>query len=85
MCIFYAQSGFIAIVLPDKLAAIRYIQAWACILQIGKNNNPVVFTECGIHAREWISPAVCLKIITSVRNAIVVFSSISSRSCLNVD
>lgn len=26
-------------------------------------NNPIIFIDCGIHAREWISPAMCLYII----------------------
>ena len=27
----------------------------------------VIWMDCGIHAREWISPAVCLHIINDVR------------------
>ncbi|KAK8762107.1 hypothetical protein V5799_026625 [Amblyomma americanum] len=28
-----------------------------------KDNLPIVFFECGIHAREWIAPAICLYFI----------------------
>ena len=25
-----------------------------------KSNKPAIFMDCGIHAREWVSPAFCL-------------------------
>ena len=27
---------------------------------LGKTNKPAIFMDCGIHAREWVSPAFCL-------------------------
>lgn len=39
------------------------------LLQIGKSHpceKPKMFIDCGMHAREWISSAVCLYIITQV-------------------
>ena len=39
--------------------------------KIQKSNKPAIFMDCGIHAREWISPAFCLyalgKIILNLR------------------
>lgn len=37
------------------------------VIKIGAGDNkPGMFFECGIHAREWISPAVCINIINKV-------------------
>lgn len=35
------------------------------LVKIGQRtvDRPVIFIECGIHAREWIAPATCLYII----------------------
>merc|ERR1711990_138245 len=42
-------------------------------LHIGDNNNDSekkkIFMECGIHAREWVSPATCRYFINEVLNA----------------
>jgi len=32
-------------------------------ISIGDDKDPVLFFDCGIHAREWISPATCLFLI----------------------
>jgi len=29
------------------------------LITIGKKKDPIIWFDCGIHAREWISPAVC--------------------------
>ena len=34
---------------------------WA--VTIGKKNRPKIVIDCGVHAREWISPAFCLWLI----------------------
>lgn len=35
------------------------------VIKIGQGgaDRPIIFIECGIHAREWIAPATCLYII----------------------
>jgi len=33
------------------------------LVTIGDRSKPVIFFDCGIHAREWISPATCLYLI----------------------
>jgi len=33
------------------------------LVTIGNKKAPVIFFDCGIHAREWISPAACLFLI----------------------
>ena len=38
--------------------------------QIGKKSSsskPSIFLDCGIHAREWISPAFCQLFVKEVR------------------
>lgn len=38
------------------------------MLTIGTStNNPLVIIDCGIHAREWITPAVCQCYVDHVR------------------
>merc|ERR1719234_2118235 len=32
----------------------------------GDDTRPVVWTDCGIHAREWVSPAVCQYIMDMI-------------------
>ena len=36
------------------------------ISSAGMSNKPVIFFDCGIHAREWIAPATCLWIINQL-------------------
>jgi len=39
------------------------------VIKIGAGTNkPGMFFECGIHAREWISPAVCINMINKLAN-----------------
>lgn len=40
--------------------------------QLGKKSSgtkPAIFMDCGIHAREWISPAFCQWFVKEVRKA----------------
>ena len=37
------------------------------------SSKPIMFYECGIHAREWISPATCMWIMNEV-NLIIIIS-----------
>lgn len=39
--------------------------------QLGKKssvNKPAIFMDCGIHAREWISPAFCQWFVKEVKS-----------------
>ena len=38
------------------------------VLVINTGNNPAkrIWIDCGIHAREWISPATCINLIDKV-------------------
>ena len=45
-------------------------------------NKPVFFIECGIHAREWISPATCMYMIDQVRHASFQVCSVFVRASL---
>ena len=40
------------------------------VLVINSGNNPAnrIWIDCGIHAREWISPATCINLIDKVTN-----------------
>lgn len=38
------------------------------LVTIGDPEAPILFFDCGIHAREWISPAVCLQMIENLVN-----------------
>lgn len=50
------QTGFRTSVLVFKPTFV--------VLQITAGaNKPIIFVECGIHAREWIAPATCLYFI----------------------
>jgi murein tripeptide amidase MpaA len=56
----------------------------------GGSGKKTVFIECGIHAREWISPALCLWIINSLltdssNNALLDKFEISLVPTLNAD
>ena len=31
-----------------------------------QTNKPLVFMNCGIHAREWVSPATCMYVVDQV-------------------
>ncbi len=37
-------------------------------------NKPIMFYECGIHAREWISPATCLWVMNEVGRLLLSFT-----------
>jgi len=42
-------------------------------ISIGDDKDPVMFFDCGIHAREWISPATCLYLIQKLAHVFEVF------------
>merc|ERR1711974_225829 len=44
-------------------------------ISIGDDKDPVMFFDCGIHAREWISPAVCLYLIQKIAYVFEVFKN----------
>lgn len=39
-------------------------------LNTGSDKKRAVWFDCGIHAREWISPATCIYLINRVRNLV---------------
>merc|ERR1719153_159074 len=39
------------------------------LVTIGNKNDPILFFDCGIHAREWISRATCLYLIQQLTKA----------------
>jgi predicted deacylase len=45
------------------------------VIKINTGNNPAkrVWIDCGIHAREWISPATCVNLIDKVRLLKIIF------------
>ncbi|CAH3157461.1 unnamed protein product [Porites evermanni] len=48
------------------------------------DNKPVFFIQCGIHAREWISPATCMYIIDQTTTHITAFQiSFTTVLCFN--
>merc|ERR1719334_822831 len=36
------------------------------LVTIGNKEDPILFFDCGIHAREWIAPATCLYLISKL-------------------
>merc|ERR1712147_571240 len=42
------------------------------LVTIGSSSAPILFFDCGIHAREWISPATCLFLIQEL---VIVFEN----------
>jgi predicted deacylase len=45
------------------------------VIKINTGNNPAkrIWIDCGIHAREWISPATCVNLIDKVRRSKIIF------------
>jgi len=48
-------------------------------ITIGDDNDPVLFFDCGIHAREWISPATCNYLIQKLAHVFDAFKHYKGR------
>ena len=50
---------------------LKDFQLFLSLLKLQTNQKvtkPLVFITCGIHAREWVSPATCMYVIDQVRH-----------------